>query len=286
MKTEPLIYVLIPSFLFLFFVEFIPLIYVTVFSFTSKNIFIEKFTFVGIYNFAKILNSNEFIRDLVNTLTYGFVTAILQCLLGFSLALLFWKKKTIFHSLAKALIFVPYALPYVPVALLWTFLLDPVYGPVNKILKLLGIISTPVTWLGSTTTAMWVVILVTVWQFTPFTFLLLSAALEVVPSEHIEAADVDGASFSQKLFNIILPEIKHLFLITFFIRFFFNFGKFDLIWLLTKGGPLGSTETFPIIAWVTAFQSYLYGEGCAWAVTALLILIPFFLVFLLFVYRR
>lgn len=129
------------------------------------------------------------------------------------------------------------------------------------------------------------VILVTSWMLTPFAMLILYAALRTVPKEQLEAAAIDGAGSLATFRYVIWPWIARMFCITFFLRFLFNFGKFDLIWLLTQGGPLKATETFPIKVWLTAYSEYRYGEASAIAITSILVLlIP--LILFLYVTRR
>lgn len=278
---------LIPSIFLLSLVEFIPIFYALTFSFTESSIFKPSLdVLVGLKNYVTIISSNVFWKDVANTLFYGSITAIIQTLIGLGLALLLTAKRGWLSTFIKALIFLPYALPYVSVALVWRFLLDPQYGTINKFLFLLGLVNSPVDFFGTPNYAMWSCILVTVWQFYPFALIILLAAIDTVPKDLVEAAQIDGAGKIQVFRNVTWPHISRIFFITLFLRFLFNSGKFDHIWLLTGGGPLGATETLPIITWITAFRQYNYGLATAIAILNVLILIPFLIIFLLTVYRR
>lgn len=277
---------LFPTLFFLSFVEFIPIIYALLYSFTQSSIFNPTLNFIGLNNYINIIHSTFFWHDVINTLEYGSVTAIVQTFLGLGLAFLFKDKKGSLSTIAKALIFIPYALPYVSVSLVWKFLLDPQYGFVNKIMLALRLISEPIDFFGNPNNAMWSVMLVTIWQFYPFAMIILYAALETVPKDRIEAAQVDGAGSVQVFKYVTWPYIRKIFFITLFLRFLFNTGKFDHVWLLTGGGPLGVTETLPVVAWITSFQQYNYGAATSIAILNLLLLIPFLLLFLFSVYKE
>lgn len=277
---------LLPILFFLSFIEFIPIIYALLYSFTQSSIFNPALNFIGLNNYINIINSSYFWQDVINTLKYGSITAIVQTLLGLGLAFLFKDKKGIFATIAKALIFIPYALPYVSVSLVWKFLLDPQYGFVNKIMLALRLISEPIDFFGNPSNAMWSVIFVTIWQFYPFAMIILYAALETVPKDRVEAAQVDGATSIQIFKYVTWPYIRKIFFITLFLRFLFNTGKFDHVWLLTGGGPLRSTETLPVAAWITSFQQYNYGAATSIAILNLLLLVPFLLIFLFSVYKE
>jgi len=277
---------LIPTLFFLSFIEFIPIIYALLYSFTSSSTFNPTINFIGLNNYVSIIYSTFFWQDVINTLEYGSVTAIIQTLLGLGLAILFKDKRGGLYTIAKALIFIPYALPYVSVSLVWKFLLDPQYGAVNKIMLALRLINDPIDFFGNPANAMWSVMFVTIWQFFPFAMIILYAALESVPKDRIEAAQVDGAGSIQVFRHVTWPYIRKIFFITLFLRFLFNFGKFDHVWLLTGGGPLRVTETLPVAAWIISFQQYNYGVATSVAILNLLLLIPFLLIFLLSVYKE
>lgn len=283
MKEEQrfILIALFPPLFFLTLIEFIPISYVIFYSFTDRIIFEEKFNFVSLENYISFLSSGNFINITFNSLTYGLVAAILQTILGLLLALILYRMSGPLSTIIKVILFIPYSIPYISVALLWQFLLDQSYGPINNWLIYLGLVKKPIPFLTSTNLAMLSVIGVTVWMLTSFSMLILYAALKAVPKEQFEAAQIDGAEGLQMFRYVTWPWISRMFYITLFLRFLFNFGKFDLIWLLTQGGPLRSTETFPINVWLTAFSEYRYGEAAAIAIVSLLILmIPL----LLFIY--
>lgn len=273
--------------LFLTLVEFLPLGYILLISFTPSSIF-NPFSFknAGLKNYIEVINSTKFLNVTTNSFIYGFITAGIQTLIGLILALLLHGKRGRLYSLIKALLFTPYAIPYITTALVWQFMLDPVYGTINKLLRILAITSKGIPFLGRVDLAMLGVMAATIWQFTPFSFLLLLAAIESIPRQLIEASQIDGAGSLACTRYVILPYIKELVIITFFIRSLFNYGKFDIIWLMTHGGPLGATETFPITIWVTGYQEYALGLSAGWGVISLLLLMPFFVAYVHVLSRR
>mgnify|MGYP001056869210 FL=1 len=272
---------LIPSLFFLSFVEFAPLGYAAFYSLTDRLIFSTEFNLIGFENYVKFLGSERFVRIVLNAFEYGLTSAILQTLIGLGFALLLYNTSGKLATSMKCVLFLPYAIPYISVSLLWKFLLDPVYGPLNKWIVYLGLSKSPILFFSYPNTAMPVCIFITTWMFFPFAMIIFYAALKTVPRDLVEAAKIDGATSTQVFKYVTWPWIKRIFYITLFLRLLFNFGKFDLIWLLTQGGPIGATEIFPIVTWLTAFSEYRYGEACAIAIIALWVLI---IPLLLFIY--
>jgi len=271
-ETKFILTALVPPLIFLVFVEFVPIFYSLFFSFTDRVIFETTYKFVGLENYLRYLASSDFINNLINSFAYGLGAAILQTFWGLFLALSLYKHQSVWATALCVILFIPYVIPYVAVALLWTFLLDQTAGPINKWVTFLGISDKPIPFLSSPQLAMPTVILVTSWMLAPFAMLLLYAALRTVPRDQLEAAMIDGAGALETFRHVTWPWIARMFYITLFLRFLFNFGKFDLIWLLTQGGPLKATETFPIRVWLMAYSEYNYGGASAVAVVSLLAL--------------
>jgi multiple sugar transport system permease protein len=151
-------------------------------------------------------------------------------------------------------------------------MLNDVFGIVNRLAVSVGLLDTGVGWFD-VKRAMFSVVLVSVWRFFPFAVMLFVPALEAIPEEYYEAAKVDGASAVQRFFHITLPQIKEVLFVVIVLRGIWMFNMFDIIWLLTGGGPIGLTQHLPILAYLQAFQEHDIGLGSATATAGLVILV-------------
>jgi multiple sugar transport system permease protein len=166
----------------------------------------------------------------------------------------------------------PYLVPTIVAVLVFKWMLNDVFGIVNRMLLAVGLLDAGVGWFDMKR-AMFSVVLVSVWRFFPFAIMLFVPALEAIPQEYYEAARVDGASAIQQFFHITLPQIKEVLFVVIVLRGIWMFNMFDVIWLLTGGGPVGKTEILPILAYLQAFQGYSVGLGSATATAGLVVLV-------------
>jgi multiple sugar transport system permease protein len=164
--------------------------------------------------------------------------------------------------------------------------MEPSFGIFNVYLMKLGIIQQPILFLGSPDLAILSCVLVNTWRFTPFVVVITFAALQTIPEELYNAAKVDGASAFQRFRNVTLPFLTPLFTVITLIGVFWTFNSFDLIWLLTRGGPGGSTETLPITIYKIAFGQFKIGPAGAISGIMILALAVFALVYFRLVFRR
>jgi multiple sugar transport system permease protein len=216
--------------------------------------------FVGLQNYAELLPHADFRRALVNGLLFSVATVLLQLLAGIGTALLL-DNTFRGRALVRGLILFPFVVPTIVAVLVWKWILNDLYGVANLLLIRLGVIDQGVAWLGSPNLAMSTVILINVWMFFPFITIQVLARLQVIPTELYDSARVDGASALQRFRFIVLPELWSTVLLVVFIRGMWMFNKFDTIWLLTQGGPVGKTQTLPVLAYLKAFQEYDLGSG-------------------------
>lgn len=228
--------------------------------------------FVGLRNFETLFASETFWQVLRNTLVFSAGSVILIVVLAFNLALLLDVK---LRGIAffRALLFVPHLVPMVVIATLWMFMFDPDRGPVNTLLGLLGI-SGP-AWLQSTTWAMPALILVKVWKAVGYYTILFLAALQGIPQELYDAARVDGAGFIRRTHHLTIPLISPMTLFVVIVAVIGSFQDFDQIVVMTRGGPVDSTNVLVYFLYEQAFRNHQVGLGSAVAVVMLALLVTF-----------
>jgi multiple sugar transport system permease protein len=229
---------------------------------------------VGFRNYVDLWQDDRFWRALQNTLVWTFASLLLQFSLGLGLALLL---NTQFYGkrLVQALVFVPWAVPTFLTALTFSWLLNPVIGPLPHWLYALGAIEEPYNILGNPDTALWGPILANVWYGVPFFAITLLAALSSIPSELYEAAEIDGASAWQSFTKITLPFLGPMIAITVMLRAIWIANFADLIYIMTGGGPANSTQILSSYIFTTAFKRLDFGHASATAVVLLILLMVY-----------
>lgn len=261
---------ILPTLFLLLLVIGFPLAYNLSLSFHEKGLLEREATFIGLGNFRKLIHSTEFWHALVIDIIWTVSTVGLQVILGTCAALtLHCSFKG--RGFSRSIILIPYLTPPVIVALMWQWLLNDNYGLVNYLLKSTGIIQNPPIWLGSMALALPTIIFIAVWEYFPFVTISILARLQTIPPELPEAATVDGATAWQVFRYVTLPQLRSVYFIIILLRGLWMFNKFDLVWLLTGGGPVRATETLPILSYITTFNSFKVGLGAA--VNAIIFLI-------------
>lgn len=221
--------------------------------------------FVGVGNYVWLLTSGEFWSALWLSVLWAGGTVGLQIVLGTAVALILHQRFA-GRTLARGLVLFPYMMPVVAVVLVWMLLYNALYGVVNYLLLTVGLISQPIAWLSKPGSALWSVILVGVWKYFPFVVVVVLARLQVIPQELYEAARIDGAGGWSRFVEITLPQIKDVLLVVALLRTIWMFNNFEVVFLLTGGGPLRGTMTLPILVYERAFALYEVGKGSAIAV--------------------
>ncbi len=216
---------------------------------------------VGFDNYAQILRDPTFLRALNNTLVFAAAIVGIGIPLAILLAVLLHQGRVRGRGVVLTVLFTTYVIPTVAVALIWGYLLSPRGGPVNELLKLVGI--PPQPWLGHPRTALWSLVLLTVWQYLGYFTTLLVAGLTQIPNDLYEASDIDGASATRKLRNITLPLLKRPLTFAIAICLINSLGVFDAVAVLTRGGPSDSTNVVTFHAVRTAFDFGQAGRAAA-----------------------
>ncbi len=224
----------------------------------------QRFNFVGIDNYIELLTSERFQISLWNTFVFTFGAVAVELVLGIGLALVV-NRLGRGAAVVRTLLLVPLMVSGIIVALIWKIILDPTIGPVNLVIRQLGI--PPLGFLGDPAMGMASIILIDTWWQTAFVFIVFSAGLQALPREPLEAAEVDGAGFWARLRYVILPMLKPIILVILLFRTIDCMKVFALIFGTTGGGPLTTTESVQVLAYRIAFKQ----QGMSLSMTAMVI---------------
>jgi len=224
--------------------------------------------FVALSNFTRIFSDKLFMNAAGNTLLIVGVCLVIEIALGFIIALALWNTQKSLRVI-HAIIMLPMITCPVVVSLIWRVIYDPSFGILNYALKrMFGI--TGLAWLGDVTTALPSVMLMDIWQMTSFVILILYASMTTVPTDCVESAFVDGASFVKTVRHIIIPFMLPAILLVIILRIMDLFRIFDTIYVLTRGGPSSATESLSIYIYKTSFEFHEMGYAMALSLVTLL----------------
>jgi multiple sugar transport system permease protein len=249
-----------------------PLAYSTWLSLTDTALLSSRMSYVGATNYARLFASDEFVSALGRDVVYTVGTTALSVVLGLGVALAL-NRRFPGRSLFSGLVIAPYLIPSVATFLMFKWQLSTQFGMVNYALTTLGLIREPISWLGDPSLAMLSVILVSAWTFFPFAFMAILARLQTIPGSLYDAAKVDGATRVQRFRYVTLPQLRNVLFIVILLRGVWVFNNFDIIWLLTGGGPAGVTEHLPILVYVQVFRAHSVSRGATVAVIMCLFLV-------------
>ena len=268
----------LPSILTLIAVIAIPLIFSFVVSFFAYTFVNPTFNFfMGFENYKNAFSDPYFWHSLWVTLKFVILVVSIEFTLGFIISLML-NRDIRFKGVYYTILTIPMVMSPVAVGLIWKMLLHPDLGVLNYFLGLLGI--KPVNWLGDPHMAFWSVLMVDIWQQISFMILLLLAGLVSLPKEPFEAATIDGANGFQKLFYITVPLMKPVILSAIVIRTIFAFRTYDLIYVLTRGGPGVSTDVLSYFIYRKTFMGLNLAEAAATSYVLLVVVLA--LVFIMF----
>lgn len=244
---------------------------------------LNEYTFSGLRNFQLVLTSKSpafWEQVIVNSLFFTFGSLAGQLGMGLVLAILLQQEWLWGRDLFRAVYLVPWVIASVIVGYTWRFMYDPRMGMLNTLLWALGV--TPVSWLGSVQLAMPALVLANIWRGTGFSLVMQTAGLQSIPDELYDAARVDGATEWRMLLHITLPLLKPFILIDLIIASMRTINVFDLIYVMTNGGPLFRTEVLPLFMYHQAFDMGYVGRGAAAATIILLISVTLTLLYFRF----
>jgi multiple sugar transport system permease protein len=241
--------------------------------------------FIGLANYVTILSQSDYWNATWVTLIYAASTMIFSFLIGLGTALLL-NQKFRGRIVARSIIILPWAIPYIAAILTWEWIFNNDYGILNYALVQLGIVSQGITWLVDPQFAMLAVLLVTIWTEYPFVTMMHLAGLQGISPEFYEAALIDGAGALDRFWHITLPGLSKVNTIIILLLAIWSFKRFTIIYAMTGGGPVRSTETLVIQAYRQAFTFYNMGYATAIGTIILLISLAFSLIYLGIQMRR
>ncbi|MCX5512726.1 sugar ABC transporter permease [Kaistia algarum] len=228
--------------------------------------------FSGADNYVAILSDAVFWRSLGNSVVWVLGNSLVQTVLALTAALVL-NQKFPGVKIARIWIILTWIIPTVVVVIIWRWLLSPSGGMINPLLIQLGIIDRPVGFFANGPMAFSTLIAINSWRWFPFVAVMLLAALQRIPGDLYEAAAVDGAGPLRRFREITWPLLQPTLLVLTVMGTLLSFNVFDVIWLLTAGGPAGATQTLPVLIYETAFKAYRMGEAAAMSVIASLLMI-------------
>lgn len=284
-RTRFAYYLIIPSLVLITLLNLVPIIEGVIVSFQNHNMLRPNpDAWVGTRHYVRALYTDgDFWKSLGKTVTWTLGAVIGGYLVGLGLALLL-NMDTKGRAVFRALFLIPWVIPDVATALLWKWLYADEFGILNFLLLKFNIVQKPMIWLSDPTMAMFAVILVQVWKLYPVMFIVLLAALQNVPKELHEAAMIDGAGAPQRFLFVTFPFIRPTSVIITLLASIWTFQSFDIVYLLTGGGPADATEILPVLIYEKAFWGSQIGYATALGMLMLLCLLVLS-VFYLLVYR-
>ena len=236
-------------------------------SFTDWNRYSSEINFIGLQNFALIFSKQNYWHSITNTITFTLVTIVLKTVVALLLALLLTKGLRRFFNFHRVIIYLPAIIPMIVVGIVFRSILHPTTGVLNEFLRALGLGFLAQRWLTNPDIALYSVILVDTWKGVGFIMVILIAGLQVIPAEYYEAAQIDGASLWDEFWQITLPLLRPTLTVTTVLNLLYGLKVFDIVWVLTNGGPGYATET----VYTMVFKEFSKGRyGVSTALSTLL----------------
>lgn len=265
----------IPTLIAIFGVVLVPFISSLILSLQRRDVGRPQLDgFVGLGNYLKLLQDARFLNSLSVTIFFSLTSVVLELILGVAIALVL-NEQFKGRGFVRGLIILPWALPSIVNAAMWQWIYNADYGVLNALLTQLGFVSKYQIWLANPKAAMALIILANVWKETPFAVLLVLAALQGIPRDIYEAAKVDGASVWQRFRFITLRLLMPVIMVIGFLQTLWGLQTFELVYIITGGGPASATELLSLRIYAQTFRSLRFGYGASIAyLTGLIVLIP------------
>jgi len=239
-------------------------------SYTLSSFITGDAPFAGLSNYVNVFHNPTFAPALINTAIFTVVSIAFQFAIGLALAVFFFKTFRL-SGLLRALFLVPWLLPLLVSASTWSWMLNSDSGIVNAFLQAIGV--SPIDWLTSPTWSLGAVLIANIWIGIPFNLVIMYSGLQSIPTDVFEAASIDGAGGWQRFWRITFPLLRPVSAITLLLGFVYTLKVFDIIWIMTRGGPATSSTTLAIWSYQLSFGSLLPDFSSAAAVGNVLIII-------------
>jgi multiple sugar transport system permease protein len=253
----------LPVFALLIFVVFIPIGWAIFQSLFRQSTIGTTKTFIGLGHYAELIfHDSAFWKGVFRSAYFALGSTFLQIALALPTALLLNKKLKGIVSV-RALALLPYLLPTIVIGMMFLWILHPQLGVASNLLQTVGLAGEPISFFGSEEIAMPSIIIVNSWKYAPFFTMLFLARLQSIPENHYETAKMCGANSYELFRDITLPYLRSVILLALLLRGIWMFNKFDIIWILTRGGPADATTTLPIYIYEVAFRNYEMGQALA-----------------------
>jgi multiple sugar transport system permease protein/raffinose/stachyose/melibiose transport system permease protein len=259
----------VPLFIYLVIV-IIPLLSSFYFSLTDWNGFGKTYNMVGLANFRKIASDPLFANAIKNTIIWMVAAIIVPTVVGLSIALVL-NEGVRGSNLYKSLFYLPICLSLAIVGQVWIWVYQPDWGLINEILRRLNLDQMTRAWLANRDTALPAVILAWSWQQIGLAMVIFLAGLTAIPTELTEAAEIDGASYWQSLRHVVIPLLSPMTVVVIALAIINSLKSFDIVYIMTGGGPFHSSDTLAMFMYLQSFKSYYMGYGSAIAVVLFMI---------------
>lgn len=264
-----LIFISIPLVVYITIV-IIPLLSSFYFSFTDWNGFSAKYSFIGFDNFLKITRDPNFKNAIKNTVIWMAAAIVLPVGAGLSIALVL-QENIRGANIFKSLFYFPICLSLAVIGQVWIWIYQPDWGLINTVLRGIGLENMTRAWLANSNTALAGVILAWSWQQVGLAMVIFLAGLTSIPTDLTEAAKIDGATYSQSLWHVIIPLLSPATTIVIALSIINSLKSFDVVYMMTQGGPFHSSDTLAMFMYTESFKNYYMGYGSAIAVVLFLI---------------
>lgn len=254
-----------PSLILIFALAIYPLLYTIFISFTELNMMTGETQYKGLTNYIQAFTSGEFWNSVWVTLLFTILSLVIQLPLGVLVALLL-NQEFKGRWLLRSIVLVPWAVPTLVNSTLWNWIFNTQYGAANRLLIQFNLISEPIIWFDTPMKAMGVIVFADTWRMLPLYVLMMLASLQTIPQSQIEAAILDGAGAFSRFRNVILPLIKPMLLVVLVIRTMQALKVFDIIYMLTHGGPANGTMVISYFIYNQSFAFMHFSYGAALAI--------------------
>ncbi len=263
---------ILPSLILLIILVFYPLFMTFIYSFHDMSLVSTRY--LGWEAYQKLFQNPMLSLIFRNSLIWTILVVFFQCFLGLGSALVL-NQPFIGNTFLRGLVILPWVMPGVIAGMAWRLIYDPQLGLLNHYLQIFGVVDQPLTWLSSPNMALYAVIFAAIWKGFPFSTIMYLAGLQGVSLELYEAAEIDGAKEIEKFFHITLPSMKPVITVTLLLTFIWTFNYFELVYVMTGGGPAESSHIFPTYIYDLAFKRFRFGDASRFAVVDFLFLLIF-----------
>ncbi|MFN3327715.1 MAG: carbohydrate ABC transporter permease [Fervidobacterium pennivorans] len=280
----PYAFLVLPLSMYLIWV-IVPIISTFFYSFTDWDSISKTFNFVGLENYKELFKDYYFLLSLKNNFYWmiGFVFISIPLGLGFAMLM---DQKFPGHKIFKSLVYLPMTLSFVVIGQIWSWILEPRNGALNTLLRTVGLGSFAKPWLSDPNIVTFSLIGAALWRQIAYAMILFLAGLQNVSKEHVEAAYVDGANSFQRFWYVILPSLRPAMVIAITVNIIDSLRAFDIVFVMTRGGPFYSSSVMANYMYVQAFHNYKMGYGSAIAVIQFLITLLFIIAYLMNVLKK